>query len=109
MPTDAGSAIRFTTAVLADHPALPGHFPGHPIVPGVVLLNEVLRAARATMLPGASFANMVEVKFNAPVAPGDSLTIVLARDRGERLRFSIERSGVSIASGRFTIAEDKPA
>ena len=27
-----------------DHPALPGHFPGQPVVPGVVLLDRVLEA-----------------------------------------------------------------
>ena len=32
--------------VAADHPALPGHFPGRPIVPGVLLLDAVLQAMR---------------------------------------------------------------
>jgi 3-hydroxyacyl-[acyl-carrier-protein] dehydratase len=30
--------------ISADHPSLPGHFPGTPIVPGVVILDEILAA-----------------------------------------------------------------
>jgi len=31
-------------AISADHPSLPGHFPDRPLVPGVVILDEVLTA-----------------------------------------------------------------
>ena len=31
----------------AAHPALPGHFPGQPLVPGVMMLEQVARALRA--------------------------------------------------------------
>ena len=33
--------------VAPDHPSLPGHFPGRPLVPGVVLLDRVLEAIEA--------------------------------------------------------------
>ncbi len=36
--------------IAADHPCLPGHFPGRPVVPGVVVLDHVLAAIEALML-----------------------------------------------------------
>ena len=76
----------------ADHPALPGHFPGDPIVPGVVLLNEVL-----TALPQAM--NIPWAKFHAPLRPGEEFVI-----RIDDRRFSVHRGGTLIASGGLSPA-----
>ena len=36
--------FEVTRAIRADHPSLPGHFPGTPLVPGVVILDEIVAA-----------------------------------------------------------------
>ncbi|MFC7543328.1 hypothetical protein ACFQU2_33000 [Siccirubricoccus deserti] len=60
----------FRITVPAEHPALPGHFPGRPIVPGVLLLDAVLQAVAAAE-PGRGRPSLVaRAKFPAPVAPG---------------------------------------
>lgn len=73
-----------------DHPALAGHFPGNPIVPGVVLLDAVLRAA------GLGRARLPSVKFHAPLRPGEEFTI-----RIEKQKFSVHRGATLIVSGSF--------
>lgn len=63
-------------SIQPDHPSLPGHFPGQPIVPGVVLLDRVLEAIEAEHgLLGA--LRLPQVKFLQPLLPGEIASIVL--------------------------------
>jgi 3-hydroxymyristoyl/3-hydroxydecanoyl-(acyl carrier protein) dehydratase len=73
-----------------DHPALAGHFPGEPIVPGVVILEHVLRAA------GRSKASFPSVKFHAPLRPGEEFVVAI-----DGTRFQVQRGDALIASGTF--------
>ncbi len=56
-----------------DHPTAAGHFPGNPIIPGAVLLDEVLQAIAGD--DGAAPAVIRSAKFLQPVRPGDLLLI----------------------------------
>ncbi|MGV8931702.1 MAG: hypothetical protein ACOH1R_06265 [Luteimonas sp.] len=62
--------------IAADHPALPGHFPGHPIVPGVVILDHVLAAIELVHGPLAGL-RLPQVKFVQPLLPGQVARIEL--------------------------------
>lgn len=59
----------------ADHPALAGHFPGHPVVPGVVMLGEVMHVIRRSAGWPIEFVGVPSVKFLSPLAPGEPLII----------------------------------
>ncbi|WP_206664647.1 3-hydroxyacyl-ACP dehydratase FabZ family protein [Dankookia rubra] len=88
----AGPATRVT--IPADHPALPGHFPGRPIVPGVLLLDAVMQAA------GLGQGLLRRAKFLAPVLPGDAIEIDLVPGPG-RLGFACRCRGTTVLSGEF--------
>lgn len=81
--------------VPAEHPALPGHFPGRPILPGVVLLDAVLQAA------GLGQATLLRAKFTAPVLPGDAVEISLAPRAGGRIGFTCASGGRTVLSGEL--------
>jgi 3-hydroxyacyl-[acyl-carrier-protein] dehydratase len=87
----------------ADHPALPGHFPGRPIVPGVVVLDRVLAAIEAQH--GALGAlRMPQAKFVQPLLPEETARIELerltdAQGAAPRWRFRVLRDDALIASG----------
>jgi 3-hydroxymyristoyl/3-hydroxydecanoyl-(acyl carrier protein) dehydratase len=86
--------------IAATHPSLPGHFPGRPVVPGVVLLDRV---AAALERDGGRLARLGAVKFLAPLLPEQDAELHLQRD-GARVRFRIERDGVPILSGDGELA-----
>jgi 3-hydroxymyristoyl/3-hydroxydecanoyl-(acyl carrier protein) dehydratase len=78
--------------VASDHPAFAGHFPGQPLLPGVVLLGEVLEVLlRETPAVLGAQPRVSAVKFLAPVRPGASLEIRWSAAGGERLRFEVWR------------------
>ncbi|MFT9014608.1 MAG: AMP-binding protein [Acetobacter sp.] len=63
-----------TAVVPADHPCLAGHFPGQPVVPGVVLLEEGLALA------GLCPSRIAQVKFLRPVLPDETVTFFARRE-----------------------------
>ena len=87
---------RESIHIPASHPALPGHFPGHPVVPGVVLLDCV--AAALARWRGARIAALPQVKFTGPLLPEQEAELVLSA-AGTSVRFTIVRAGVTIVSG----------
>lgn len=91
--------------IAADHPALPGHFPGRPIVPGVVVLDRVLEAIESTHGPLGAL-RLPQVKFLRPLLPGQAAQVMIepmpsieAGGRTSRWRFRVERAGELVASG----------
>lgn len=80
----------------AAHPSLPGHFPGCPLVPGVVMLEAVANAVRAWR--DLRLARIVEVKFIAPLLPGELANIALSGAES-KLRFEIRRDDQLLARG----------
>lgn len=89
-------AHRFT--VTGDHPALAGHFPGRPIVPGVVLLAEVLDAVAVRTGMTAPW-RLHRVKFMALLPPGEDVTVTLDASSSQRVGFTCSVAGRTIAVG----------
>ena len=89
-------------SIPVDHPSLPGHFPGQPIVPGVVVLERVLDAIEATHGPLGPL-RLPQVKFAQPLLPGEIADIVLDGE-APRWRFRVLRAQALIASGDVVLA-----
>ena len=94
--------------IAENHAALPGHFPGHPIVPGVLILDEVLKAVQQWR-GQCRLLSVVSVRFRAPLEPGNAFSIELRDDGHAHIAFECLLDGSAFASGRLAVEPDAGA
>ncbi|PQV52130.1 AMP-binding protein [Paraburkholderia sp. BL21I4N1] len=83
-----------------------GHFPGLPILPGVVQVDWAIRLAADHVPAVRAIASVDRLKFMAPVAPGAVLKLTLAHDAARRrVQFVYKLSGRECASGVIVYRE----
>ena len=88
-----------------DHPAFAGHFPGQPIVPGVVLLDLAQIAIQGAMLNpcGLTCRELSVAKFYRPVRPGEVVMLNAEQD-ASGVRFVLRVGDAKVADGKFLTA-----
>ena len=92
----------------ADHPSLPGHFPGQPIVPGVVILDEVSAALR-NWRADCQVTVIRLVKFLVPLKPEQPFTISLSSGTAaDEIDFSCRAEDRLIMQGRLEVVCTDP-
>mgnify|MGYP003642094454 CR=1 FL=1 len=74
-----GTSITGIKAVTANEPFFPGHFPGNPVMPGVLMIESMAQTAAVLMyksldtspdLATVFFMSADKIKFRTPVRPG---------------------------------------
>lgn len=98
------NAHRITARIASDHPSAAGHFPGNPLVPGVVLLDEVIAAARDWLGELPTALRIEQTKFLAPIGFGEHFDIYLKQPKPGSVDFKLLRDEQPCASGRLGIA-----
>ncbi len=89
--------------VPATHPALPGHFPGDPIVPGVLLVAIVIDTLREQLGP-FHLSEIRHVKFLEPLRPEQVFTVEGERDAHGSIHFLCFRGERCVAEGNIIVA-----
>ncbi len=98
LKTIAKGSMTHILHVPHDHPSFAGHFPGHPVLPGVVLLSMVMEALQSRL---QTPAQIDQAKFLAPVLPGDTLVLQFT-EQDQRLQFELRRGDTPVARGQFS-------
>lgn len=114
-----GNRITGVKGVTVNEPYFTGHFPGHPIMPGVLQLEAIAQVAGILMLRQAEnagklayFMSAESVKWRKPVRPGDCLLIdvELTKARGKIGRAkgvcSVDGETVSEAEVTFILVDN---
>ena len=95
-------SIEVPLVISPHHPALAGHFPGVPIIPGVVLLDEVLRAIEVAHNSTILRCTIPWVKFYSSVGAAESLTLQYERRPDCSIGFVIRAPDRVVADGVAT-------
>ena len=108
------SAVGYKNVTI-NEPYFAGHFPGKPIMPGVLLIEAMAQTAAVVVVSGFEdsndnkivyFMSIESARFRKPVVPGDTLKINVAskQSRGSVWKFDGEVfvEGVLVAESSFT-------
>jgi 3-hydroxyacyl-[acyl-carrier-protein] dehydratase len=89
-----GKRIEAIKNVTVNEPFFPGHFPGNPVMPGVIILEALAQAAgilafkTAGVVPDEKsrfyFVGIDDARFRRPVVPGDRLVLRATLERAIR-------------------------
>lgn len=108
-PRCAGGAPPWQE-VAAGHPALPFHFPGDPVVPGVWLLALVESAARKRFGTHLSVCGVPDTRFRQVLRPAEPFRITLDRVEADRIKFSVDTATAHVMDGALLVrAAAQPA
>ena len=100
--------------VTINEPHFQGHFPGHPVMPGVLIVEAMAQTAGAICIRDSAatspslvyFMAIDEAKFRKPVQPGDQMRIHVRKlkQRGGIFRFACEATvdGNKVAEAQLT-------
>ncbi len=103
--TIAPDGLRWTFVVGPDLPFFEGHFPGHPILPGVVALGWMLAAAERFLSHPLGAVELLNVKFQNVILPGAAVELTISPKPGGRLAAMV-RSEAGIHASALIPAQD---
>jgi 3-hydroxymyristoyl/3-hydroxydecanoyl-(acyl carrier protein) dehydratase len=88
-----------------DLPCFRGHYPGFPVLPGVVQIDWVMRLAAAHLQCSQPSATDFRIKFKRVIAPNSKVTLTLRHDAARRRLDFVYRSGDIVSSqGQVTLS-----
>ena len=106
-----GKRVVAVKNVTGGDPHLQGHFPGNPLMPGVLLVEAMAQTAGLLLSEGSSavLAQIRDARFRRPVVPGDQVRIEAERlgGLGSVHRFAVRASveGAAVAEAEIVLAE----
>ncbi len=85
-----------------EHPTLSGHFPGNPVIPGVVILDHA-RQLFEDSFKGKRIKKMNNIKFMRPLFPEQEFCIRLKEVAEDKIKFDCIFDGEKMIHGTFII------
>ncbi|MGH8506294.1 MAG: hypothetical protein ACRETM_10070 [Stenotrophobium sp.] len=100
-----GASIILQLRIPVDLIHFRGHFPGFPLLPGVVQVDWAIRLARQSFDLPENFRRLSALKFMRILQPGAEVTLTLEQHNAGELRFRYQEKGQVCSSGRIVFSD----
>jgi 3-hydroxymyristoyl/3-hydroxydecanoyl-(acyl carrier protein) dehydratase len=104
---DGAVPMRSRIEIPPDHAAYSGHFPGRPILPGALLLDEAVRIIECARALDLLKWQIASAKFLEFVRPGDPLSLEHEAPVNGLIRFTIRAANRPVVTGTLSAAQDE--
>ena len=94
--------ISFDFTVSSPHPSIPGHFPGNPIVPGAVIIENVIKVFSRSN-DSREITSLSTVKFIKPIEVNQKVDVNFLSISTELISFECVSNNVVLVLGRFKV------
>ena len=94
--------MDYSFIIQASHPSLEGHFPNNPIVPGVVILDEVFNLVKQ-LKPTLTIATIAMVKFTHPLLAEQRVMVVITEKSETAISFTCSHNDIKLVTGQLTL------
>ncbi len=94
--------MDYSFTIQASHPSLEGHFPNKPIVPGVVILDEVINIVKK-LKPELTVATIPMVKFTHPLLAEQRVTVEIKEKSDTTISFNCMHNEIRLVTGQLSL------
>ena len=94
--------MNYSFTIQASHPAFNGHFPGNPVVPGVIILDEVINIVK-TLKPGLTVDTIPMVKFTHPLLADQEVSVEIKEKSETAISFICSYNETKLVTGQVTL------
>ena len=94
--------MNYSFTIQATHPSLKGHFPGNPVVPGVVILDEVINIIK-TLKPDLTVDTIPMVKFTHPLLAEQEVSVEIKEKSEMAISFMCSYNETKLVTGQITL------
>lgn len=88
--------------IAEDHPAMPGHFPGYPLVPAVLIMDRVIESFEKKFNINLGVFSFPEIKFLVPMFPKDEFEINFTEVKPGRIQFTLSNDKFIYTKGKLS-------
>ena len=94
--------MDYSFTIETTHPSLKGHFPNKPVIPAVIILDEVINIVKI-IKPGFTVETIPMVKFSHPLLPEQLVSVEIKEKNDTTISFNCSHNKIKLVTGQLTL------